>query len=331
MPAEKKTTSKKQELYSQLKEAYSDKNLNRITSLLVQLYKSKEFGKIKEIFNLISEYTEIKEEKINKCFSQLMMLYHPDKGTFYRNEIDKIYSSGTINNLNKFSHILMINEIENIAKSVELDEDLDYSPEYQWDGGEDGYNYYSENDNKYSSKKSVGISDSENEYNSDYEIGDENLTDDLEESFTGEIDNTFYNALKIKIYGRTNIELPSNYLEDFDDIEMAECDIESLDGIEHCKDVVYVNLSENWITDISELRSLAKLQELYLSDNQIGYIDALSNLTKLKIIDLSNNKIDDISPLFELEKLEFLNIMGNKIPEAQIKKLREKGCIVMSD
>ena len=68
---------------------------------------------------------------------------------------------------------------------------------------------------------------------------------------------------------------------------------------------------------------------MYLGNNQIGYIDALSNLFELRTIDLSNNQIDDVSPLFELENLEDVNIMGNQISENKIKKLKEKGIIVM--
>jgi Leucine-rich repeat (LRR) protein len=317
-------------LYNQLKESYSDKNLNKITSLLVELYKSREFGKIKEITSLVSEYVEIKNEKINKCFSQLMMLYHPDKGAFYRKEIEKAYSTGTIDNLTKYSHILMIDEIESIAKSVEIDEDLDYEPDYQWDGGEDGYNYYSEHDSKTGKSHSDDDSYPEDDLFSDYD-DNMNTEDDLDENYSGESDNTFFAALKIKIYGRIKIDLPFHYLEEFDDIEMADCDIESLDGIEHCINVVYVDLAGNRIKDISELRNLSKIEEIYLSDNDIGYIDALSSLTRLKTIDISYNDISDIYPLFDLERLEFLNIIGNEIPEEQIKKMREKGCVVMQD
>ena len=76
------------DLYIQLKEAYSDKNLNQITAGLLKLYKTRQFGSIRKISKIVSEFVSVDDEKINKCFSKLIMLYHPDKGEFYRNEIE---------------------------------------------------------------------------------------------------------------------------------------------------------------------------------------------------------------------------------------------------
>lgn len=143
---------KKKDLYLQLKEAFSDKNLNKITALLINLYNSKQYDKIKEISVMVSEYINIYDEKINKCFSRLIMLYHPDKGEFYRKEIDAVYLTGKIENFKQFSHILLKKEIENIALTNEIDEDIDYSPEYRWDGTDDGYDYFSESDDIYTGK-----------------------------------------------------------------------------------------------------------------------------------------------------------------------------------
>jgi hypothetical protein len=234
------------------------------------------------------------------------MIYHPDKEAFYNQEIDKHFHNKNFDDLKQYAHILVINDIDysssaSISMDTDIDEDIDYSPEYIWDYERDGYEYF----------------DSEEEAES-YEDRD---------YFAEE--NTFYNAVKRKVYGSIKVDLPSYYLEDFEDIEMAEYEIESLEGIEFCLQAVVVDLSKNLIEDISGLWDLVNIEELYLADNQIGYIDTLNNLKKLRVLDISNNCIDDISPLFDLENLEYLNVIGNKIPPAQIEEFSKRDIMLL--
>lgn len=292
------------ELYIKLKESYTVKNLNNITANIISLYKSKQFGSIRQISKIVAEYTDIPENNLSKCFSRLIMIYHPDKEALYNQEIDNYYHTRNYESLNQYAHILVINNFENGSGptvEVDIDEDVDYSPEYVWDYERDGFEYF----------------DSYEEAEA-YEA-----TDYFAE------ENNFYNAVKRKVYGSIKVDLPSYYLEDFEDIEMAEYEIESLEGIEYCIHAVIIDLSKNLITDVSQLWHLEKIEELYLSENQIGYIDALSNLKNLRVVDLSNNYIDDISPLFELEDLEYLNVMGNKIPQIQIDEFLKKELVFL--
>lgn len=283
------------ELYNKLIKAYSDENLNQITSKLIELYKNKNFGKIREIANKISKFVIIDEEKNAKCFSKLVILYHPDKGELFRKSIKTFYSENDLENLTKYSHILLINDIENLIVTT-IDEDIDYKPEYIWDINQsEGYSFLNTDENIY----------------------------------TKEYEKSFYNAIKLREYGNLDIEFPTYYLENFEDFELAYSGIKSLDGVEHCKQVVSLDVSNNEIYDISKLWDLDKLEELYLANNQIGYIDTLNNLLNLRVIDLSGNQIDDISSLLVLNKLEYVNLIGNPISISQIEKLKEKEIIVM--
>ena len=286
-------------LYHQLKEAYSDSNLTRITSKLIEFYQNRQYGKIREIANRISEYITIDEEKDARCFSKLVILYHPDKGESIRKEIDNAYDTNDYKRLNSFAHIFLLKKLEFIKVSVSsIDDDIDYNPVYYWEDVK-----------------------SENDYESD----------SSEEEYKNEnYENSFYNAVKLRVYGDLDHDFPVHYLEDFEHFELALSEIETLDGIEYCKHATSIDLSNNNISDISEVWNLDRLEELYLANNQIGYIDSLSNLLKLRVIDLSGNQIDDISPLLELENLEFVNLIGNKISVNQIKTLKAKGIIVMN-
>jgi len=293
---------KEKELYTKLKEAYLDENLNRITGKLIELYKSKKFGQILTLANKIFRYELIDENKDAKCFYKLIMLYHPDKGEYYRKTIDQSFENGNMDKLEEFLHIFLLDDFENCSKTI-IDNDIEYNPEYEWDYSQTGYNYFSDTDEK-----------------------------DIEEfnSWT-EYDKTFYNAVKLRVYGNLEVEFPPYYLEDLDEVELAGSNIESLEGIEYCKHTITLDLSSNDITDITDLCHIERLEELYLANNSIGYIDALSSLFNLRIIDLSGNDINDISPLFPLEKLEYVNLIGNNIPSEQIIILQKKDVMIMHE
>jgi hypothetical protein len=243
----------KEALYTKLLEAYSDKNLNRIAGLLIQLYQTKQFGQIRTLSNEIAQYVELEEENNAKLFAKLMMLYHPDRGEYYRNKIDRLFSENKQNDLDAFSHIFLIENVESIS-SFELDEDIEYNPEYYWEAPKSGFSFHTDQDVQYGRSF---------EAETDY-------------------DRSFYNAVKIRMYGNTETEFPSYYLEDIEDVEYAECQIEFLDGIENCIHAVVLNLSRNEISDLTPLWDLIELEELYLANNYIANLDVISNLIHLK-------------------------------------------------
>mgnify|MGYP000889796880 CR=1 FL=1 len=294
-----------QELYNDLINAFSEENLNRITANLISLYKNKNYGKIREVSNRISKYVPITEEKDAKCFSKLIMLYHPDKGEVYRKSIQDLFEINDYTQLLTYSHIFLISDIESVTE-IAIGEDIDYHPEYVWDV---------ENDDNNSDFELMLDNDSEEFYSSEFD--------------SNEFEKSFYNLIKIREYGHVAVEFPPYYLEDFEEFEMVNRGMDSLDGIEYCLHVKILDLSENMVSDISDLWNLVNLEELYIANNQIGYIDSLSNLIELTVIDLSGNQINDISPILNLDNLKFVNLIGNPVPEAQISKLKETGVFVM--
>ena len=292
------------QLYKKLMNAYSDKNLNKITAQIINLYKSRDYKMLKEVAGIVSEYIDFKYDRISKCFSKLITLYHPDKGSSQIKKIQKLYENNDLNGLSNFCHILNLQFIENYSASPESYADIDYNPQYVWDFKEQGYTY---------------IDDLEA-----YESIDVDFNYNKVKSY-----NSFYSAVKKKVYGNINVDLPSYYLEDFEDIDMAEYYIDNLDGIESCKHARILDLSRNYISDISKLAKLKRLEEIYLADNQINYIDGLHFLYNLRVLDISNNYIEDLSPLLKLENLEYLNIVGNNVALYHIDLLKGKDIMVI--
>jgi Leucine-rich repeat (LRR) protein len=257
---------------------------------------------LQKIAEIIDEYVEIEIDDKGKGFSKFMMLYHPDKADFHIAEINKLVSANNFDKLLEYSHIFKLERIDEIANALNSYEDIDYAPVYDWDAEVEGFRIMNDDETtskiyKSASSKKKGL--------------------------------TFYDAVKIRHYGHTNIEYPTYYLEDIDEFELSSSDIDDLEGIQFCKHAKTVDLSDNLISDISLLSSLSYIEELNLSENEICDIDSLSNLTNLHTAYLNNNYISDISPLFELPSLELVELIENKVNITQVEQLRELGVTVI--
>lgn len=285
------------ELQHTLREAYSVKNLNNIALTLINLYKNQQYSILQKIAEIISDFVSIEITDDGKGFSKFMMLYHPDRAGFHLNEIDRLTEQNDFDGLLACSHILKLERIEEIAASLSDYEDIDYSPVYEWDITMEGFTIVDESRPKENTvSRNKGF--------------------------------VFYDAIKIREYGHTDIEYPSYYLEDIDEFELSSSDIIDLDGVQFCIHAKTIDVSNNRISDLTPLIGLTNLEELNLSDNRVGFIDALSYLTNLKSLQIENNYIEDISPLFDLPKLEYADLSGNKIAIAQINKLVNLGVAV---
>lgn len=258
-----------------LLEAYTINNLNNISLTLINLFKNKQFSVLQKISEIISDYIEIKISDDGKGFSKLLMLYYPDRAVYHINEINKLTKLNNFNGLMEYSHVLKLERIEEISATINSYEDIDYSPVYEWDLSTEGFSIV------YDCRP--------------YEIKRTKQSTNL-------IGYTFYDAIKMREYGDTEVEFPSYYLEDIEEFELSSSDINDLDGIQFCIHAKSIDLSNNRITDLEPITGLKNIEELNLSDNQIGYIDGLSNLVNLKSLILSNNVFEDISPLFELRQ-----------------------------
>ena len=291
------------DLYSKLKTAYTAENLGLVSGRIIGLFRDKRHDALRAIQKVVNEYTPSNEEKINKVFSRLIMLYHPDRLSQNLKQLEQAYQGGDFETLYSMSHILTVQNLEPehvLLSSVLTEEDL--AEEFGWDESADGYSYF--------------MAEKEGELEEDEDSGLER--------------RSFLSVLKRRVYGNLNVDFPMYLLEDLEEIEMADYELEDLFGISACHYARAVDLSNNNLTDISELGELRQVERLYLSNNQIGLIDALYNLSVLQVLDISFNDVDDISPLFELNYLSYLNVMGNRIPAWQLEKLQLQGITIVA-
>ncbi|KAJ3207992.1 hypothetical protein HDU67_007091 [Dinochytrium kinnereticum] len=117
------------------------------------------------------------------------------------------------------------------------------------------------------------------------------------------------------------------FIDDIEDISMAVSlsrlnlstnllTEEGLEGIKHCANLTWLNLSGNRVESFRGLEGLSKLQVLNLSHNNLNRIsDHVKKLTKLKALILNNNEIARIDNVTALTDLNTLVLSHNKISE----------------
>lgn len=291
------------ELYQVLVRAYSPENLNALSSDIITLYRERDEGKLRQIHAVMHQGDQGSGEKISRIFSQIITIYHPDRQEKICAELKVCRDRNDLPGLKRYDHILDVQQMDLAAGNGHEGFGADFEYGDIWDETMEGYSYF----------------DDEERFADEYETFGDRL-----------FDRSFLSAVKRKVYGHLHVDFPVHLLNDMEIIEMAEYEIEELDGVEHCMYARIIDLSGNNLTDVSPLSQLMRLEEVFLQNNHIRYIDGLNELPFLRIVDLSNNDVDDLSPFFEVESLEFLNVMGNRIPDWQLEKLSLDGVVVVA-
>ncbi len=98
-------------------------------------------------------------------------------------------------------------------------------------------------------------------------------------------------------------------------LEAEKHQITDLTGLEHAKNLKFLNLGANQIRDLTPLEALTQLKNLWVWENQIRDITPLLGLPHLTELDLSRNLIDDITSLTGLTQLRKLSLGGNQISD----------------
>lgn len=303
-------------LSDKLLRMYTENNLNKITTKIIKLYKAKQHDVLKEIVNSLSGYvsfgTADKDFRIGKCFTKLVIMYHPDRTASYNKAINSAAGKYDLVQLEGFNHIFITSNILNDYKTIA---DLP--------AGKSAYYY------DHDFEPDPVLYPDTNNIILDLDGLEENPADDDKPEFSKEDLNSliddFNNAEYYSFFELYN----KSGLSDSRKVELSSAGMKNLNGIEDFSELVYLDLSGNKLKDITVIWYSRKLEELYLAYNQICSITSLCNLRHLRILDLADNNIDDISDLYDLPSLEFVNLIHNPIPEEQIDRLRTKVKIVL--
>ena len=100
------------DLYSNLKKAYTADNLGLISGRIIDMFRDHKYDDLRAVQKVVNEYTPCAEEKINKVFSRLIMIYHPDRLSQTLQQLEQAYQGGDFEELFTMSHILNVQNLE---------------------------------------------------------------------------------------------------------------------------------------------------------------------------------------------------------------------------
>jgi hypothetical protein len=110
-------------------------------------------------------------------------------------------------------------------------------------------------------------------------------------------------------------ELSEDDLRKISTLEAKGRGIQNLAGIEHCTNLLLLDVSNNEIGDLGPIRGLVNLQSLSLAHNKISDLTPLMELGKLQYLDLSANQVRLLQPLSAMTRLSALYLAENQISE----------------
>ena len=107
-------------------------------------------------------------------------------------------------------------------------------------------------------------------------------------------------------------EITVGMMEQFTSLSLPWKNIFSLKGLEYAVNLKNLNLSNNFIEDITPLEKLVELEDLNLTNNKIKDPKSLAKLTKLRQLVLRKNLMNNLDFLNNL-KVESLDISMNSV------------------
>ena len=107
-------------------------------------------------------------------------------------------------------------------------------------------------------------------------------------------------------------EVTIGMMEQFTSLSLPWKNIFSLKGLEHATNVKNLNLSNNFIEDLTPLEKLENIEDLDLTNNKIKNPESLGNLKKLRQLVLRKNLMNNLDFLNNLN-VESLDISMNSV------------------
>lgn len=301
--------------------------LEKITRKLILCFRSSNRTEIDRLLRRVSPLLE-QETSQKSNGRRLLVLYHPDRLEHYRSRLAILQESGNLDELRVLTHL-----VEAEKWSRRLPEDLR--------SDSTGHRTRNREPTDWSNVdpvpgESYGYDD--NDTDEVWTGEDWNRADDSDDGLQDGSDDEgyIYRSVLIAIqeaeYGNLGITLEPHHLERIDgELDLSSREVDHLFGIQFCRYVTFLNLSDNRIRDLKLLSELILLEELNLSFNEIESIVPLVNLPHLKYLDLSGNPVEDLHLLLQIPELEVVVLEGCPGVGEVKSILEQKGVIVFAD
>ena len=280
--------------YDYLKSNLTVLKLQELSLTIIDAYKSRDRLKL-QLYGDALFPDEVFEEQGNRLFLKLIKYFHPDRLNLIRKEIVSAFREGDEERLSFYRKVL----------SADSEVDRQYVRRFEINASE--VHAYGHDD--------VGM----------HPMDEEDVHD-------AESDYDFISAVKAAYLGNLDLTIGQEDLICLEgDLSIPDLGLESLEGIEYCRNITSLNISYNRIRDLSPLRDLTYLEEFLAAGNVIDSLDALGCLSALEIIDVSKNEIEDPAPLLSLEHLGFVDLRENPVRDLDtLRRLEENGVVVLT-
>ena len=106
-----------------------------------------------------------------------------------------------------------------------------------------------------------------------------------------------------------------NFLGQVIGLNVRSMEFKKLDFVSISEHLVFLDASNNELTDVTPLAGLTNLTWLDLSHNQLTDVTALAALTQLTKLDVSRNQVTDAHPLAGLSELTTLKLNDNRLTD----------------
>lgn len=133
---------------------------------------------------------------------------------------------------------------------------------------------------------------------------------DYENEITVKSIKGFEKAVNLKMLTFSSSDIP-----EAGDIRYSASYISDLTPLKDLKKLEFLRLSHNNIEDVTPLKDLTNLKHLYISHNRIADVSSLGKLRDLVDFDISINYIADASVAKNYSKLNLFNAVRNKITD----------------
>lgn len=98
-------------------------------------------------------------------------------------------------------------------------------------------------------------------------------------------------------------------------LTLAQCSLSDISFLTPLSQLSYLDLSYNFIKDLSSLSHMSALETLYLSHNALADLSYLSGLSGLKNLNISYNSISSIQSICSNRNLVSLNVSNNLLED----------------
>lgn len=102
-------------------------------------------------------------------------------------------------------------------------------------------------------------------------------------------------------------------LPKLEELTLSGCGLSTTAGLENATELVYLDLSNNTIRNISPLSSLRNLKEVYLQNNALSDLSSLSSIKTITRLNVSGNALTTITPICNITGLVWLDASNNQL------------------